>query len=109
MEESIKCFFDNYNDYFYEYVSNVCVNLKKTNRKYQDSCVKQAKLLDNFPSIRKIIEDDVSCELSKEEVSALIQYLSLLDDKRMLEEKELFFKGGGEAYFYFKRIGIVKD
>ena len=24
-------------------------------------------------------------------------------------KKELFFKGGGEAYFYFKRIGIVKD
>ena len=58
MEESIKCFFDNYNDYFYEYVSNVCVNLKKTNRKYQDSCVRQAKLLDNFPNIRKIIEDN---------------------------------------------------
>ena len=93
-----------YGIYYYPHFT-----VKKTNRKYQDNCVKQAKLLDNFPSIRKIIEDDVSCELSKEEVSALIQYLSLLDDKRMLEEKELFFKGGGEAYFYFKRIGIVKD
>ena len=109
MEESIKCFFDNYNDYFYEYVSNVCVNLKKTNKKSQDSCIKQAKILDNFPRIRKIVEDDASCELSEEEVSALIQYLSLLDDKRMLEEKELFYKGAGDAYFYFKRIGIIKD
>ena len=109
MEDTINCFFDNYSDFFYEYVSSVCVNLKKTNKKYQESCLKESKLLDNFPRIRKIVEDDASCELSKEEVSALIEYLSLRDDKRMLEEKELFFRGSGEAYFYFKRIGIFKD
>lgn len=109
MTNTIKGFFDKYDECFSEYVSDLFVNLNKTNSIYQNIQREISKTLNNFPRIREIIEDNKSYGLSKEEVMALAKYLSLLDDKRIIEEKELFFKGGGEAYYYFKKMGIIKD
>lgn len=108
MEKQMNNFFDNYDDCFYKYVSDIFVNLRKNNKHYQEFSLAESELLNQFPKIRRVIEDEESYDLTKEEVNAFIKVLSLKDSKKMLEEKELFFKGGKEAYYYFTKMGIIK-
>ena len=97
-----------FEDSFCEFVSDIFVNLQKKNKNYRNIIDEKEKLLNQYPNLRKLLEDYQSMELSKEEVSALSQILSLIDDKRILQEKELFLMGIREAYFIFKKTKIIK-
>ena len=97
-----------FEDYFGEFISDIFVNLKKKNAEYKNIIAEKEKLLNQFPNLRKLIEDDKSMALSEEEVSALSKVLCLLDDKKIIQEKELFLRGIQEAYYFFKRTKIIE-
>lgn len=97
-----------FEDYFGEFISDIFVNLKRTNKEYKNILAEKEKLLNQFPNLRKLIEDDQSMALSEEEVSALSKVLCLLDDKKIIQEKELFLRGVREAYYFFKRAKIIE-
>ena len=73
-----------------------------------DIIAEKEKLLNQYPNLRKLIEDDESMALSEEEVTALSKVLCLFDDKRIIQEKELFLRGIREAYFFFKKTKIIE-
>lgn len=104
-EPFIETYFEND---FSEFVSDIFVNLKKQNKDYKNIIAEKERLLNQFPNLRKLIEDDQSMALSEEEVSALSEVLCLLDDKRIIQEKELFLRGMREAYYFFKRTKIIE-
>ena len=45
--------------------------------------------------------------LSNDECFALSKLVKIHYDIHSIEEKEIFFLGGKEAYFFFKKIGIL--
>ena len=104
-EPFIETYFE---DYFGEFISDIFVNLKKKNKEYKNIIAEKEKLLNQYPNLRKLIEDDESMALSEEEVSALSKVLCLFDDKRIIQEKELFLRGIREAYFFFKKPKITE-
>lgn len=95
-------------DSFCEFVSDVCVRLKRNNMSYRLAQEKMEKLQCDFPKLRKIIEDNESEELTKEEAEALGKYLRSADDARWEEAKELFLVGMRESYYLFKLLRIIK-
>ena len=95
----------NYNDL----ISKTKISLRKKNFQYKKLLDEVEKIMDTYPNLQLILEDDKEIELTKKECK-MLQKLYLLDlDIRNLEEQSVFFLGGKEAYFYFKNIGILKE
>ena len=46
--------------------------------------------------------------LTKEECKALIKIINLYYKLQSLEKKEIYFKGGMDAYFYFNKLGNLR-
>lgn len=46
--------------------------------------------------------------LTKEECKALIKIINLYYKLQSLEGKEIYFKGGMDAYFYFNKLGNLR-
>ena len=74
-------------------------NYKKLKKQYHD-------IMDRFPNLQLIFEDDEVFELNKEECKMLQKIIQL---GLKIEEYSIFFLGGKEAYFYFKKMGILKE
>lgn len=96
-----------FDEYFDEFYSDILLRLKEKNTEYNKLIEIQSKILDDFPKIREIIENEAEVSLNEKEVKALSDYLINVDNARKLEERELFFKGGKEAYHLFKKLEII--
>ena len=64
--------------------------------------------MDRFPNLQLIFEDDEVFELNKEECKMLSKIIILNYKLQEIEENEIYFKGGMDAYFYFRKLGILK-
>ena len=80
-------------DSFGEFVSDVCVRLKRNNMSYRLAQEKMEKLQCDFPKLRKIIEDNESEELTKEEAEALGKILAIGRWRKMGRSKGIIFNG----------------
>ena len=94
---------------FNKYISDMFIELKKNNLNYKEKLNEVEDILDKYPRLRKVIESDFVTELNKEECNALIEVQALQLVINDIESKEMFFIGAKEAYYYFKRISIIKD
>lgn len=73
-----------------------------------DSKILYAFLLDRLSlSQKNHWIDDETLELNKEECKMLQKLNSLYMQMCNFEEREIFFLGAREAYYYFKNIGII--
>ena len=66
------------------------------------------KIMNDYPNLQLILEDGETLELNKEECEMLQKLNSLYMQMCDFEEREIFFLGAREAYYYFKNIGIIK-
>ena len=82
MEEKLKPFIEEYSDDFYESIEDIRQYLMKYNKNYR--------------------------ELSAGECKDLSQVIVLYNNLQDILEKEIYFKGGMDSYYYFKRIGVIK-
>lgn len=62
--------------------------------------------LENHPNLRDIIDEDEVKILTKEDVKALIKIKKLFYDQQYLEQDAIFFAGGRNAYYYFKKMNL---
>ena len=95
----IKSFYKEYEDMFEEYLDDVKRILRKKNQQYIKLQEKYNKILEGQTEGRN---------LSNKECVALAKLVQIYYDMQSIEEKEIFFLGGKEAYFFFKKIGILK-
>ncbi len=65
------------------------------------------KIMNAYPNLQLILEDEETLELNKEECKMLQKLNSLYMQMYDFEEGEIFFLGAREAYYYFKNIGII--
>ena len=102
-------FFEAYKDDFLESMEEVRMYLKNNNSEYKNTKEKLHNILDNNINIQKIFdEEELENGLSKEECKMLSKIIILNYKLQEIEENEIYFKGGMDAYFYFRKLGILK-
>lgn len=82
---------------FNMFVSDVSCDLKQSNKKYSNLLEEEENILNNFPKLRKIIEDDDIFSLDKEEVKKLSRLLNILQNQNQIVMKEIFIRGLTES------------
>lgn len=92
----------------YELIDSSRVNLKRTNLEYKNLHDEFHKIMHDYPNLQLILEEDEELELNKEESKMLQKLNTLYMQMCDFEEREIFFLGAREAYYYFRNIGIIK-
>lgn len=109
MEEKLKPFIEEYSDDFYESIEDLRQYLNKNNKKYKDIKDKIHKIMDRNLNIQKLLDESYLKDgLSSRECRDLSKIIVLYYNLQDILEKEIYFKGSMDAYYYFKKIGIIK-
>ena len=107
--EKIETFYEEYEDMFEEYLEDTRRNLRNNNEEYIKLCKEFHNILGENENLVWILECQTeSRNLSNKECIALAKLVQIYYDMQSIEEKEIFFLGGKEVYFFFKKIGILR-
>lgn len=108
MEEKLKPFIEEYTDDFYESIEDIRQYLNRYNKKYKEIKDKIHKIMDKNLNIQKLLnETHLEDRLSAGECKDLSQLIVLYYNLQDILEKEFYFKGGMDDYYYLKKIGVV--
>lgn len=108
MGEKLKPFIEEYSDDFYESIEDIRQYLSKYNIEYKNIKIKIHNLMDKNLSIQKLFDEDyLEDGLNAVECRDLSQIIVLYDNLQDILEKEIYFKGSMDAYYYFKKIRII--
>ena len=95
--------------FYEEYLEDIKRNLRNNNEEYIKLNKEFHEILDKNENLVWILEGDIKDrKLSNEKCFALSKLVEIYTDMQSMEEKEIFFLGGKEAYFLFKKIGVLK-
>lgn len=105
----IETFYEEYEDMFQEYLEDVKRDLRNNNEEYIKLYKEFHEILDENENLVWILEGDIKDRnLSNEECLVLSRLVQIYYDMQSIEEKEIFFLGCKEAYFFFKKIRLLK-
>lgn len=106
--EKLKPFIEEYNDGFYQMIEDIRNYLRNNNKEYIEIKKQIHKLMDRNLNIQKLYDENIlENGLSSGECRDLSKILVLYDSLEDIVEKEIYFKGGMDSYYYFKRIGVI--
>ena len=107
--EKLKPFIEEYNDDFYESIEDIRQYLNNNNKKYKDIKDKIHKIMDKNLNIKKLLDEtQLENGLSSGECNDLSQVIVLYNNLQDILEKEIYFKGSMDSYYYFKKIGVIR-
>ena len=92
-----------------ELIEKAKVALRYKNKEYKILLNEVTDLKESHPNLQLLFEGNEGLSLSKDDCKALQKLFDLELEIRNFEEQEIFFLGGREVYFYFKKIGILKE
>lgn len=102
-------FYENNRSEFLGYIESYLLDLQQNDINYNSLINNIERILDIYPNIRKVIDYKEEIELSKKEVTYLIEVLCLMEQQNDFEKEAIFFMGMKEAYCLFKKLNILKD
>lgn len=106
--EKVENFYTEYEDMFEEYIDDIKRYLRNNNEEYIKLQKEFYETLDKNENLVFVLEGEITNRnLSNDECFALSKLVKIYYDMQSIEEKE-FFLGSKEAYFFFKKIGILK-
>ena len=85
------------------------MSLIDKNEEYKKLSKEFKKIMDTYPNLQLILDKDKEMNLNEIDCKMLQKLVNIYLEMTMYEEREIFFLGGKEAYYYFKNIGILKD
>lgn len=94
---------------FSELIDTARVELKRNNSEYKELQNKVTKIMESYPNLQLLFEDDRVMSLNEEECKMLQKLVSLHLQISEYEDRKIFFLGARENYFYFKNLGIIKE
>lgn len=107
--EKVESFYKEYEDMFEEYLENSRRYLKENNEKYAKLKEEYDKILEQNENLTWVLEGEIKDRsLSNEECFLLSKLVQIYYDMQSIEEQEIFFLGGKEAYFFFKKLDALK-
>jgi uncharacterized protein YpuA (DUF1002 family) len=92
----------------YELIDHTRVELKKNNLEYKKIADKLHKIMDKYTNLQLLLEDEKVVELNIEECKQLQEIITLEMQLRNYEERQIFFLGARENYFYLQNLGLLK-
>ncbi len=95
-------------DEIYNLIEVTKEELKNNNLKYKKLKENFYKILDEFPNLQLIFEEQMELNLTKTESKMLQKLVSIYMQISNIEEKEIFILGGKEMYIYLKELGLIK-
>ena len=93
---------------FSELIDTARVELK-SNPAYKELQNKVSEIMEEYPNLQLIFEDDKVMNLNEKECKMLQQLVSLYLQMSNYEDRKIFFLGARENYFYFKNLGLIKE
>ena len=93
---------------FSELIDAARVELKNNNPEYKELQNKVSEIMEMYPNLQLLFEDDKAMNLNEEECKMLQKLVSLYLQMSDYEDRKIFFLGARENYFYFKNLGIIK-
>ena len=93
---------------FSELIDTARVELK-SNSEYKELQNKVSKIMEEYPNLQLIFEDDKVMNLNENECKMLQKLVSLYLQMSDYEDRKIFFLGARENYFYFKNLGLIKE
>ena len=95
-------------DKIYNLIEVTKEELKNNNLKYKNLKENFYKILNEFPNLQLIFEEQIELNLTKTESKMLQKLVSIYMQISNIEEKEIFILGGKEMYIYLKELGLIK-
>ena len=94
---------------FNELLDLARIELKNNDLEYQDLENQVTEIMDKYPRIHSLFENDELVNLNEEECKMLQNLISLYLQMNNFEERKIFFLGARENYFYFKNMNLIKE
>ena len=91
-----------------ELIDSKRIELRHKNEEYKKLRNQVCEIKEKYPNILALIEDNEVESWDNEECKKLQKLLSLYSRMMDYEDREIFFLGARENYFYFKNLGILK-
>ena len=91
-----------------ELIDSRRIELRNKNEDYKKLRKQVCEIKEKYPNILSLLEDNEVENLNKEECKNLQKLLSLYSRMMDYEDREIFFLGARENYFYFKNLEILK-
>ena len=91
-----------------ELIDSKRIELRNKNEDYKKLRNQVCEIKEKYPNILSLLEDNEVENLNKEECKNLQKLLSLYSRMMDYEDREIFFLGAKENYFYFKNLEILK-
>ncbi len=92
-----------------ELIDSRRIALRTKNLEYANLRKQICKIKKNYPNILALLEDNEVENLNLEECKYLQKLLSLYSRMMDYEDREMFFLGARENYFYFKNLELIKE
>ena len=93
---------------FSELIDTARVELKN-NSEYKELQNKVNEIMEMYPNLQLLFEDDKVMNLNEKECKMLQKLVSLHLQMSDYEDRKFFFLGARENYFYFKNLGLIKE
>lgn len=94
---------------FWEILNKETRHLYKNSKEYINISHRCVDILNKYPNVQLVLEEEKPIILTEEEMTALIEYKQLDKERYILEEKQMLYAGSRNAYYILKKIGLLKD
>ena len=96
-------------DAFDEMINDVLIDSQKNDQEYKRLNDINKNLRRKYQKLMMIYESENPQKLNQNEIDALITILNNEVQMRYIIYEKMFILGNKEAYYYFKRMGIIKE
>ena len=91
-----------------ELIDSRRIALRNKNEEYKKLRNQLCEIKEKYPNILALLEDNEVESLNNEECKNLQKLFSIYSRMMDYEDREIFFLGARENYFYFKNLEILK-
>ena len=91
-----------------ELIDSRRIALRNKNEEYKKLRNQLCEIKEKYPNILALLEDNEVESLNSEECKNLQKLLSIYSRMMDYEDREIFFLGARENYFYFRNLDILK-
>lgn len=92
-----------------ELIDSKRIELKYKNSEYKKLTNKVSEIMENYPNVLALIEENEVHSLNEEECKMLQKLIKINMKMTTYEDREIFFLGARENYFYFKNMNLIKE
>ena len=91
-----------------ELIDSKRIELKHKNLEYKKLSDKVSEIMEKYPNVLALIENNDVNSLNEEECQTIQKLIKLNMKMTTYEDREIFFLGARENYYYFRNLHLIK-